>query len=413
MASSPKIRFLSVFLFLMSTRVFPLQFGAGNSLLISPSPSANGMGLCYGPLFSDEPMAVIFNPAAAGLFVQENKFGVSIFTNDANWPIVGYGNWPYNAWVLACSFDVFRDSTVPMRMGIAYQGYYHRVKHFKYGPDYINTRLLAERTNGLTISVGFDLGFKLNLGYTIKFFESQFGLFENAKHRIGSNALAHDFGLIVEAPICEKILELSPFQKRNLSPFITPIFHISRRNVGSKLKYTDDVGHDPLPRQVYTGLAIKAGLAYNLDIPFDILHLHWAREVDDVLVHRTADGRYSYPAFAYDIDFVNNVVFGESNDQIAMHQGYEIGLADLLFIRGGRYDYLSGNYRLDTSGFGINFSQAVRLFPVFFPQVKSCRLMDICRLVDVEYHSSSWDAIGEEVFDNLKFNSVTISIKRP
>jgi hypothetical protein len=398
---------------LLSTKIFAVQRAGALSLLISPSPQANAMGQSYGTLWERDPMAGIFNPASVGLFAQKNKYGVAFYTQDAQWPVNGHSRCPYSAWTLSLGFDAFNESKIPMRLGLNYFGYYHRVGYLV-GAESIDPSEFAQRANGLTISTVIDLGLKVSFGYTLKYFESQNGLFEKAKFNFGSQAFAHDLGIILQAPLFETAFKYSFLQSWKIMPFLTPNFHLSRRNIGSMLKYKDAHRKDPLPRQIYTGLALQIGLRYTADpFQYDLFHFHWAREVDDILVRHTADGRTHYLNFSRTVDFMENVLLDESNEKIAMHQGYEIGLADIVFLRRGRYEYLYGDYNLDTRGYGINVTQAIRIFAFIILHNKNSRWLKVLQSFDVEYHTSSWRAEGDEAFNNLEFKSVTLSMKKP
>ena len=405
-------RMIAVILVLASTRIVAVQRADAPSLLISPSPAANAMGQSYGTLWASDPMGGVFNPAAVALFAQKNISGSSFYLRNAQWPIIYGSKWPYSAWAVAVGRDVFKTSKFPLRLGVGYYGYYHRVNPGG-GAGYTDPIEFAERANGLTFSMALDLAVRVSFGYTLRYFESQAGLFE-AGSSFSSHAFTHDFGLIIQAPLCESIIKIknSFLMNSNIHPFLTPGFHISQRNIGPKLRYKDAARRDPLPRQLYTGLAFRAGVHYHRDtFQCDILHFNWAREVDDILVQRTADGRTRYLHFSPNINFWKNVIIGKSNDRIAMHQGYEIGLADVVFLRRGRYEYIEGNDILDTRGYGINFIQPIRLLAHLLHYQRDKLWLDVLLELDVEYHKSLWDAETNNPLDGTEFNSIVIKLR--
>lgn len=406
-------RMIAVLLILSSTRTFAMQRADTPSLLISPSPAANAMGQSYGTLWASDPMAGVFNPAAVALFAQKNIGGSSFYLRNAQWPIVYGSKWPYSAWAVTVGRDVFKAYKFPLRLGVGYYGYYHRVNPNWPGPDYTDPFQFAERANGITLSMALDCAIKVGFGYTLKYFESQAGLFE-AGSSFSSHAFAHDIGLIMQAPLFESFIKAKTTisKKLRISPFLIPSFHISQRNIGPKLKYKDASQRDPLPRQVYTGISLQTGLRYeNNSIQFDLFHFHWAREVDDILVHWTADGRTHYLHFSPNINFWENVIKGKSNDRIAMHRGYEIGLADIVFLRRGRYGYSQGGDNLDTHGIGINFTQPLRLIASLLHYQRDKLWLDVLLDLDVVYHKSLWDAETNNPLDGTEFNGIIIKLR--
>lgn len=381
-------------------------------MLISPSVAANGMGQTYGALWADDPMAGTFNPAAVGLFTQKNRFGISIYPHKIKWPDNMREQWPYNAHATVVGLYLSQ-SNIPIHFGIGYFGCSHRKKPRTSGADYIDPDEFSERINGLTFSMAIEYGIQISLGYSVKYFESQWSRWFETDIDLGITAFAHDFGFIAQAPLFSTMLSAPQLQWNNftITPFLTPGYFISLRNIGPKLKVKDASWRDPLPRQFYTGISLQAGLhIQNGKDKFDLLHVHWSREADDTLVKGSEDGRTHYLTSSRHINFWDDIILRKSNTDITSRFGYEIGVADLLFIRAGHFRS-PYEANVDTRGFGLNLTQPLRILSMLIQNEKYQQWFDILSTVDIEYHSSVFKANEDSPFIAMDGESIVIKLK--
>jgi len=401
--------------FLFSQPGFAVSEAAVLSLLISPSPQANAMGQTYGALWSNDPMSSAINPAAVGLYARSHMAGAAFFPEKVSW-LPQFGN---DLWLSSTAYNLGLNlepaTKFPVCIGVGFfksrldlgeqvhtdetgseLGRFHSYE------DYANT----------TLSAAVDYFLQLSVGYTFKSIDSKLGpIVGGGEARAQVNA--HDWGLIVQAPIADILdrLDKPVTIASTITPFVTPGFSWSKRHIGDSVNYIDAAQADPLPRQAYIGVNVDAGLHYHQNsTAFDLVHYSWAREMDDLLIEREPSGNWKYLSGLNDINFWDNVILGKANSNAIMHQGWQIGLADVIFIRRGHYEDIEGKVTFDTKGYGINMTQPFRLAAALLNYKWDKTWLNILLNIDVEYHQSAWDVEEGHPLADTEFKGVTISL---
>lgn len=414
---SPFVIFLFVLLFTasLSTTVYAVSEAAVLFLIISTSSVANGMGETYGNISSTDPMASIFNPAYLGFFSKNHNFGFS--HSKANWLPQLANDLYYKCFSLNFGYSI---KNTPITLGIGYHHVYldlgKQALTNEFG-DKIRTFESHEKADVISFSALLDYYIQASVGFNYKFIESNLAPFraDSGMGDFKASANAYDFGIALKFPVFDilsKITDRQIYALPHVAPFLEPGLSYSVTNIGDEITYTDETQADPLPRMVYTGINIAAGLKYtNTNHPFDILSFRWAQEANDLLVERAGEN-IKYSSGFKDIDFIENVLLGKSNAKIITNNGWELGFAEIFYWRKGDYQDFEGKVKFDTDGWGINFMQPIRLLLDFTNfKIENGIFRAIIENLDIEFHRSKFSAPDGHPLDNTEFNGLSLKLK--
>jgi hypothetical protein len=382
-------------------------------LLINPSPDANGQGCTSISRISDDPYAINLNPAHLGFSSIQTNTMFSFYPNKTLWlPGLGLDDLTFNAFVISGGINLDKYTSWSVSIGIAYSrvdlnlGTFYRTFA---GPDIVGTFTGEEHHDALSIGFGFDLGVRLAIGITFRRIESNLGDFGAGQERGtgNSSAWSRDYGLLINVPLVDLVAKNS-----ELIPGITPIFDLSLgtalTNTGDKMIYIDRAQTDPLPKTISLGTSLEFGLRYARTNQ-KLLSFTWSRQSDNLLVGRD-NQNYFYRGGFGDIDFFKNIVEGKRTETIELSQGWQIGIGEIVFVRGGSYDG-TGERFFTTEGFGLRLSGFLKLLQGLEIE-KSSDLSSVADHFDLrydqsEYHTSEWN----HPLDTTRFSSLTITIK--
>jgi len=267
----------------------------------------------------------------------------------------------------------------------------------------------------LSFSALFDYYVLASFGVSYKFIESNLALSSDVAgmQDIKASANAFDFGLALKFPLFDIYSQKAGRQiyaLPHVTPFLNPGFSYSVINIGDEISF-DQTHSDPLPRMVYTGINLAAGLKYTkTNYPFNILSFGWAREAKDLLVDWKG-GNIDYLSLFNGINLVDNILFGKQDANIVVNSGWELGIADVFFLRKGSYLDNEGDVDLDCSGWSINFMQPIRLMFEFANIKNEGIWFKFLNKVDIELHRSEYQTKGWHPLDDNRFNGVTIKMK--
>lgn len=335
-------------------------------LLQSPSPQANAMGTAYGATAHASPMASIMNPASAGLFARSNAFGSEYYPDPIEYGADERYAWSYTVRGATLGFRTRPIRNVQLAIGLAFNDVKLDLGKV-YVTDESSPDIKAiidtwEKAQGTTLSLALQYYLRASFGYTFKHIESQLAAYPDDPGKpMTAQIDAHDFGIIVQLPIADLTQRWTHRGRGRFAQWrywLDPGIYYTRNNIGGKLKYLAELPGDPLPRTLDMGLNLQAGVQYR---DLTLVNFGWAHEVEDFLVHSDELGQSSYHTGLHDIHFWKHVIAGKSSRDLISKKGYEIGLADMYFIRRGLLENPENLGRLRTSGYGINFLQPVRI----------------------------------------------------
>jgi hypothetical protein len=383
-------------------------------LLINPSPEANGQGCTSISRISDDPYAINFNPAHLGLSSTQTNAMFSFYPTKTIWlPGLGLDDLTFNDFFSSDGINLDKYTSLPVSIGIAYSRVDLNLETFNRtalpDPEVIGTFNGEEHNDAFSLGVGLDIGIKLAMGITFRKIESNLADFGAGQEQGSGSASAwsRDYGLLINVPIVDLVAK-----KSELMTGITPIFDLSfgtaLTNIGHKMIYIDKAQADPLPRNISIGTSIELGFKFTRTDQ-KLLSFTWSRQSDNLLVGRDNLESFYRGGFG-DIDFFKNLVQGKRTETIDLSQGWQIGIAEIVFIRGGSF-VGTGNRSFTTEGLGLRASGFFKLLKDFI-NIKSNELSFIAEHFDIRYDRSEYKTTeSSDPLDNTRFSSLTFIVK--
>ena len=407
-------------LMLICPPAFAVSEAAVLFLLISPSPQANAMGQTYGNILAEDPMALTMNPAGLGLFAQKHNIATSFYPWKTKWLPAFGGDLAYKCSSHAIGINLQEVIGLPLSFGLAYN-YIHLDLGTQYytdesGPEILGAFDSYETAKSIVMAASLDYYVRFSVGLSSKSIESNLsGGAPGMEEGEGiAKVKAHDVGYALQVPfihIAEKLRRTSFKILPSVKPFFDIGFTYSRNNIGDEVIYIKANQPDPLPRTIYLGSNLNLGICRSSPkINYDILCFKYAREANDMLVQRNPDGTWKYLSGLNEINFMDNVIWGKGNSKIITQKGWELGIMDCLFIRGGKYEDMERRVNFRSSGWGVNLMQILRLV-AWSSDTRFEGLLDkIVSNLDMEFHRSEYDPGRGYRPDETTFNGILIKL---
>jgi hypothetical protein len=273
-----------------------------------------------------------------------------------------------------------------------------------------------ERSNGLTLGIGLEYGIRLDIGGTLKWITSNLSPIGTEQEQGAATAevTAYDFGLLLEAPAGDLIMSLLSSEDQaggSIRPILDFSTSYALSNIGDEVVYIDPDQADPLPRNVTTAVGLVAGVEGTIHaIPWNFGTVRWTRQGEDLLVTRHADGSFEYRSGLGDMDFVDDVLLGHDNPDIAQKSGWEVELFEVVAFRGGQYRQPYGTERR-TSGFGLQLAGIVKAIHLIAePEETESWLMFLVNQVILRYDTGTYER-GEQPSSESTYAQLTLMLK--
>jgi len=385
-------------------------------LLISPSPSANGMGQTSIALPDNEPMAMIYNPAHLGIFALNQRIAVGFYPTKTSWLPQFSDDLKYDCKSLNFAFGLNRH----VFLGIGYYRIFfdlgEQIITGEESPIPICVFNSWEKAHGLNFGIGFDKAIKFSLGMGVKFITSQLAPFgtgvEYDDDSGRTEVTAYDFGGLVQVPLFDLIFKDVTMNLGNggkIKPFFDSRIGYVTTNIGEEIQYIDALQKDPLPRLARLGMSINFGLMIENDtFNLKAISITRANEGTDLLVRRK-NMLIEYRSFPGDLDFIQNIVLGKGNRKSILTTGTDISLLEAVYFRNGKYDDYEGKVRLRTSGRGISISGILKLISLLSINDKS--INSFCNHCDIQIHWSEYRAKDDNPLHKTTFKGINLLIR--
>ncbi len=416
--------------------------GTASSQSFNPAPvmttpvsaEANGTGGISASIISENALASAANPAQLGIFSLANYFNASTFiTNTALLPGSGTGNSLHAAGVNAgVNLEKYLKTPIPVSFGLGYSRIQLTLAQFEVqwinGPQVISTWNASQTLQNLTISLGTEYWVRFGIGYNLKWINSTLAPFYPAGEvpTGRGKAVAHDYGILLEIPSMAILSRLQHHNikfGRNIFPIVDLSFAYTRRNIGDGIYYLDPSQTQPFSREATLGLSAVFGLKSEVHgRVWTLISFTWAREAQDNLVSVSStptplqggDTLYtnvvSYTSGLGDIDPIDNLIFGRTNGNVELRRGWQLQLAEFLYLRGGSFTGESGpDY--STLGFGLRLDGLVKILAAY-------DLVDIDRPgiysfivdhLDLQYDYSEYT--GDSYATGTNFQSLNLVVR--
>ena len=396
---------------LLSAQFSPAASRATMSFLTIPSsPTSNGYGGLLLPSGLDDPLAPLDNPAALGFIASQSPLSAAFYPARTQWgpySFVADEDMRYSARALNLGVNPERlakwlGRPTKLSLGVGYNEVYFDLGEILLRDsqnETIGSYHAYERMNGLSFGLGYESRIKAALGFSIKYVKSDLGPYD-------ASGFSHDIGAIVQFPLLNFRRESARLESPYVLPFLTPSVSYAMTDIGGGIDYTDEPGQeDPLPRTEHITFALSSRVTLRAADKHDwqLATLDIGIQAEEELITQEADYRYEYPLS--DINLINDLLFGESNDRIQKRRGFEIGLLELFYLRRGSFEHTGDHVRYETSGFGIRLSGVLKLAEHFGNAKWTDRF-------DVEYSESSFTQYGEyPAYDGLTYRQISLFIK--
>ncbi len=395
-------------LFLLLLLIPCLNFAQGEAsaifLLISPSPTMNGMGGVGVCLPSKDPFSGYYNPAN-GLELFE---GGSISYSKMKTP------WLKNLGIddMFFEYNVMNVGIIPEKYPIKCVINYHKTfldlgeqqRTDEYGNDLetFNAHLLA---NAFTIGAGYKgniykMPINISIGMTRKNIEQFLGstLIDGNEVPSESKNVFYDYGFLFSIPYKRECI-LNSFEL-----MVMPTFGYSISNVGGEIVFnvSGETYRDPSPRYARTGISATVVWSYKNKVNF----FKWqgGLAASDLLVkpRDNIESAIKYQSGFGDINFYKNVIVNKASDLVTVHRGFEVTLLDLFSYRVGSKS-VDVAESVNTQGYGL---ESTGLFNLLYIFLGNPIFIKIPQYVNVQYNFSEYKSsiwVYDQKFHSLSF----------
>lgn len=346
---------------------------------------------------TDDALATISNPGQLGLFSLNNGFNAEKYAPKTQWlPELAIPGITYYSEAANVGANIGRLCGLPFSLSAGFG--YSRID-FQLG-DFVemdeSATIIAryhafETSDNYSAGLGFEYYVKVGIGWNFKKITSN--LSDTAKVK------ATDFGVLVDVPLVKIVSALTGFDYE-IIPKVRPSLDISfadvTSNVGGSVVYLDAAQADPLPRTATIGGSIEGGLVYqSASAERKLATVTLIRQADDLLILRNPGPNFSYQSGLGDIDFVDNVLFGKSNPNVSIRKGWQMQVAEALYIRGGSVEGPGLSY--STSGYSVCVRGFLRLMGLWAPPAAQSWIDEVTEHFDIRYHSSTYSSTGSPI----------------
>jgi hypothetical protein len=402
-----RVSFIALFAFASQSSAQDLSF-----LNSPPSVDAIGMGGVAASYPSDNALAVLGNPAQAGLFSLRG-----IASAGVNIPPPAYSDWwgdrSQNSSAAELGLNISRYLETPFQFSVGVG--YSRISTNVSGYPFYRENNGADN---LTVGVGLEDVVKVGIGFTYKWVSSNFQ--NQPDQNWEGSVTGYDYGAIVQVPIMAIIEGRHESIDRNqsaLRPLANFNIAYAMKSLGGYLNYNSDPAlATGLPRQAVLGLNFEFGVDSRFDgLPWKILSIVFAREADEPLMRldSTLDVMNGDSVFYYNnvytnspryINLYKNFILGNSEGKVGVRTGIQVQTAEFLYVRFGA---TAGPNLKDIPSFGIGVRLKGLLRLIYFidgnQRPQSEFISFIMNHIDLQYDYSrlTYSAASGQSFDEL------------
>jgi hypothetical protein len=383
-----------------------------------PSPEGNGMGGIVSPLMTNDPFALIGNPAQVGMQSLSQDFGAGFFTPRSNWlPFQANSGITYTADVAFAGIRLNQFLEIPFDLSVGLGYSYTKFDMEDFYARYIfpTTGVMEhpeDHANAYTLGIGVDCGIKAGIGAAVRNFRSTFANFGFASNVAVNTAsgTAYDYGVLVSVPVA-RFIPGSMTLVREIKPVLDVNFSAGRNNIGNSISYADAGQSDPLPRIAFAGVALEAGVVTNhFGFDWNVLSLTIARQGEDLLVRALPDGTPYYISGFGDLNFFRNVIGGKRSAKGGVRKGVEVNVGEFFSFRKGSFDLYTYS-QVSTVGYGLRLRGILNVIEaagVRFPEDGIAGYL--LRHVDIGYDHSKYSSTTSGL-DQTTFSGVTVGLR--
>ncbi len=410
----------TVLLLLCLTTLASAQF----ELVFPPSPQANGRGGIYPTGQTDDPLASLSNPALLGLMAERNQVMAAFYPHHAEWHPFSVLTIGYASRALAYGFDrptlgKFFDCKTPFSFGIGYQEAMLDLGETQRTDEYGNSLGSFKATK-------VQRGLTLGIGYHHARGQAALGLSHGwAHHALGfSDATLRptNLGLYGEL-FLERWRYPSPPVYAAPHLITQPFLHLSGGyallNLGPAYRYHESSDEfqslssdpEPMPRTARLSLGFSTGLkaSHPLADEWELISVAAGIQVQDALVDYSGADGYKYRGPLGGIRPLKELVLGQSDRDIGISKGFELGLMETFYIRSGRANDASpwAWYDMQVSGYGLRLSGILKLIALDPARRQDGTFTAILKHLDIAYDHAAFAESGSSL-DGTTLNQLSL-----
>lgn len=392
--------------FVISFSAFAQSEAGAIWLLISPSPTMNGLGEIGVCLPLGDAFAGYYNPANGISPLR----GISLSYSKME-----------TQWLKPLASDMFFNYEVK-NIGFIPGKYPFQIvlSQHKTSLDLGEQIIMDERCNYLGTFNSFMKADAVTIGLRYKGTIKQFPLDlsigatrKNVIQDLGESVFGpkakltskmYDYGLLFSVPL--EFKNLKKFEEL-LDISITPTFGYSISNIGDEIVFIDVSQADPTPRIARIGFSLKANISFKDG--WKLVEWQGGRAASNILVkpRYKSDDPIKYKSGIGDIDLVENVIKSKENINVEIHRGDEVTVFDVYSIRIGRRIDRRGRIDLFTKGYGLQLKGILNL--IYHISGKNI-FKTISKYIDLQYNYSKWKDHPGYPLHNTDFDAFTFTI---
>lgn len=359
---------------LLTIPSFAQREGALASLTRQRSLPLIGAGNIGAAKANNDPIGYYLNPAILGYTSQNNHTSLFFMPTKAEWG--GNSEITFNTFGFNIGYNL-TEYNIPISVGFGYMNDILNYDQYSTeGRDIFNSYDLF---NNFSFGIGLDYYLLLNLGFSIKSYDSKPSLF-SYRDQVNTKGTAFDYGAMIIVPISKLIFKdvTFDFGSSPIKPTMNFTIGYSLTNVGEEVVYFNKERTDPHSR--------TARLGYTFDFGFDtfidenivnFISYSFTAEAEDILINQKPCSEgvdYCYPREfdSYqlplgDIDINKHLIILEEDEKVIVHIGHTIKIFETITFtfgsyRGGAYMNSWENIETSNKGFGISSEGVLKLW---------------------------------------------------
>jgi hypothetical protein len=414
-----KLKILA-FLFYSTSIIFS-QSGALPFSTLQQSAFLFGAGQIGTSIPNDDVLGYYLNPAILGHSARNNHASFSIMPDKTLWSVYGSNRTTFHNYGLNLGYNLKSTGmNLPISVGLGFV--HHKIDYGKwgitseFGPEIIGNSEPYDLFNSFSFGIGIDYFIRLNIGFSLKSFDSQLGgvVINDQINEYSVDGTMIDYGILLTLPISELLnsdkLHIQLDRHTSLTPTTNISFGLSKNNIGDEITYFDEAQKDPLSRTARLGYTFEFGLDLNLEkYTINFFKYSFSAEAQDLLINEPEENitpTDKYQSGLGDINFSDNIISLKSNNKVLVHKGHIIKFFDTFILSTGSF---SGRYYdmiQKTSGVGFS---SKGLFKLLNPYLEADALKFITEHFVIEYFDTDY-IIGNKTFGQGTINFDALSI---
>ncbi len=413
-------------------------------LLRPVSPEANGMAGINASRLSQDPVAVLANPAQPAIQGLGQLASTGFVLGGAPWfqprdNVFGFdrqSDLTLHALAFNSSVDLRRTLSVPfpLEISISYSRLAMRIGEniisggeTPLGPD---TLASDEHSDNFTFGVGIDYGVRIGLGYTYKSLHYDLEEFyvQNQRMQAKIENDAFDAGAMVDAPLFElysRIAGQEPLRILSFTPAADLVAGYALSNLGmGSVRITSAGVTAPLPRTATLGLSLRVGISSQVKaVSWELVSVTFAREASTLLIAFKPElldslggkviqpAGWEYTGAAGGINFLHNILLGEGGGVTDLRKGWEVTIGEFLSLRGGLWH--TERSTLSTGGVSVHLGGILKCMRSVFPEMNDGGILPfVGQHVELSYvHSSISTSDTLSAVTSTSFSGIQIIVR--